>query len=88
MDNMNKTTDENVDELRQRLDHMKKMMAERRLIQEDGSSRNKGNGFIDGSLLGFVFGTALFVIIAVSVYAFYNLYNAVAKKFWTIHDEL
>jgi hypothetical protein len=34
------------------------------------------------------FGGALLVIVTVSIYAFYNLYQAVLKKFPSTHTEL
>lgn len=67
---------------------MKRMMAERNMMEDEYRRNNRNSGIVDGSLLGFVFGSALVVIMAVSVYAFYNLYNAIIKKFTTKHDEL
>ncbi|GLV39346.1 uncharacterized protein CBL_13223 [Carabus blaptoides fortunei] len=83
---------ESVDELRQRLDTMKRMMAERQItdLEQENARRhqNAGASIIDGSFLSVVFGVALVVIITVSIYAFYNLYNAILKKFPSPHTEL
>ncbi|KAK5639448.1 hypothetical protein RI129_011940 [Pyrocoelia pectoralis] len=85
--------EETVDELRKRLNEMKRMMAERRMTRTEfegssmGESRNS-TGVIDGNFLSWVFGVALLVIVTVSVYAFYNLYQAILKKFPTHHTEL
>ena len=69
---------------------MKRMMAERQLGLENEERRrnNASAGVIDGSFLSVVFGVALIVIITVSVYAFYNLYHAILKKFPSHHTEL
>lgn len=69
---------------------MKRMMAERQMAAEIEKSekRNAGASIIDGSFLSMVFGVALIVIITVSVYAFYNLYLAILKKFPSHHTEL
>lgn len=80
-----------MEELRQRLNSMKRMMAERQAADADleDKRRNVPNvGIIDGSFLSAVFGVALVVIITVSVYAFYNLYHAILKKFPSHHTEL
>ncbi|XP_045481741.1 uncharacterized protein LOC123685919 [Harmonia axyridis] len=82
------TGEENVDELRQRLNVMKKMMAERQYLDQSTDQRKSNGGVIDGSFLSVVFGTALVVIITVSIYAFYNLYVAILKKFPSRHEEL
>lgn len=82
---------ETIDELRQRLNHMKRAMAERQSAGVDvseGRRAGRGTGVIDGSFLSVVFGVALVVIITVSIYAFYNLYNAILKKFPSKHTEL
>ncbi|KAF9413567.1 hypothetical protein HW555_008269 [Spodoptera exigua] len=86
---------ESIDELKERLSVMKKMMEERKaagtgtkeLFQGQATSL-QGTTMIDGNFLSFVFGGSLFVIISVSVYAFYNLYHAVLKKFPSTHTEL
>lgn len=82
--------EETVDELRYRLNAMKKMMEERQIQQEkmDTLPRRLTATIIDGNLLSIVFGVALVVIITVSIYAFYNLYNAILKKFPSHHTEL
>ncbi|KAJ8951454.1 hypothetical protein NQ318_006885 [Aromia moschata] len=78
---MSKSTGgESVDELRHRLNSMKKMMAERRGVDLDEGRRSTNLGVIDGSFLSVVFGLTLFVILTVSVYAFYNLYSAIIKN--------
>jgi hypothetical protein len=46
------------------------------------SRRNQaGSTIIDGSFLSIVFSVVLLIIIAVSFYAFLNLYYAIIKKF-------
>lgn len=68
---------------------MKRMMAERHLADDINDGRRQTNiGVIDGSFLSVVFGVALLVIITVSIYAFYNLYHAILKKFPAVHEEL
>ncbi|XP_017778695.1 PREDICTED: uncharacterized protein LOC108564234 [Nicrophorus vespilloides] len=83
---------ESVDELRQRLNHMKRMMAERQAngmgMEDDGRMKARNGNIIDGSFLSFVFAVALIVILSVSVYAFYHLYHAILKKFPSHHTEL
>ncbi|XP_022915017.1 uncharacterized protein [Onthophagus taurus] len=80
---------ESIDELRQRLNNMKKLMADRQAAQYETEERRRPNSsIIDGSFLSVVFGIALVVILTVSVYAFYNLYNAILKKFPSKHTEL
>lgn len=65
-------------------------MAERQMASnlEQSERRNPGASIIDGSFLSVVFGIALIVIITVSIYAFYNLYQAILKKFPSHHTEL
>ncbi|KAF5272828.1 hypothetical protein FQR65_LT00424 [Abscondita terminalis] len=87
------TREETVDELRQRLNEMKRVMAERRLHRGESDGNNTREpkssvGIIDGNFLSCVFGAALVVIVTVSFYAFYNLYHAVLKKFPSEHTEL
>lgn len=79
-----------MDELRQRLNNMKKLMAERQRTGDVNEGRRSNNavGVIDSSFLSVVFGVALLVIVTVSVYAFYNLYHAILKKFPSPHEEL
>lgn len=88
-----------IDELRMRL-HAMRELAEKRC--GSGNANSGGNndeglwrtqyrrngGLIDGSFLSMVFGGALVVILSVSVYAFYNLYHAILKKFPSPHTEL
>lgn len=82
-------SNESVDELRHRLSNMKKMMADRRGMDSlDEGRRSTNIGVIDGSFLSVVFGIALVVILTVSIYAFYNLYTAILKKFPHPHEEL
>ncbi|XP_030755940.1 uncharacterized protein LOC115882185 [Sitophilus oryzae] len=82
-------TTESVDELRQRLDRMKKLMSDRN-PNLDGSSqrRNNGPGVIDGNFLSVMFGVALAVIVSVSAYAFYNLFVAILRRNARYHEEL
>ncbi|XP_011497102.1 PREDICTED: uncharacterized protein LOC105361574 [Ceratosolen solmsi marchali] len=83
---------ESVDELREKLANMKRLMEERKGITLGDIStlkqRNKSSNIIDGNFLSWIFGTALAVILSVTFYAFYNLYNAVLKKFPSKHTEL
>lgn len=80
---------ESVDQLRQRLEVMKRMMADRNLDNENARrNQSVSSNIIDGSFLSIVFGIALVVIITVSIYAFYNLYHAILKKFPSHHTEL
>lgn len=48
----------------------------------------QSSGIIDGNFLSIAFGGTLLTIICVSIYAFYNLYHAVLKKFPSRHTEL
>ncbi|XP_055906173.1 uncharacterized protein LOC129941529 isoform X1 [Eupeodes corollae] len=87
---------ESVEVLRERLSSMKRLMAERNSQQSSPASteeiwsrtRRTSTGIIDGNFLSVAFGGALLVIVTVSVYAFYNLYNAILKKFPSHHEEL
>ncbi|XP_041983311.1 uncharacterized protein LOC121736283 isoform X2 [Aricia agestis] len=86
---------ESIDELKERLSSMKRMMEERKATGSgtkelfQGQARSlQGTTMIDGNFLSFVFGGSLVVILSVSVYAFYNLYHAVLKKFPSPHTEL
>ncbi|XP_050519330.1 uncharacterized protein LOC126893324 [Diabrotica virgifera virgifera] len=81
-------TPESVDELRLRLQNMRKLMEDRIGTPIYNEERRVGVGVIDGNFLSITFGVALVVIISVSVYAFYNLYLAILKKFSDTHDEL
>ncbi|XP_067632175.1 uncharacterized protein [Eurosta solidaginis] len=88
---------ESVEVLRARLNDMKRLMSERTAqIQQNPASteqiwstkRQSTTGVIDGNFLSVAFGGALMVIVSVSVYAFYNLYHAILKKFPSHHEEL
>ncbi|XP_015510357.1 uncharacterized protein [Neodiprion pinetum] len=82
---------ESVDELRAKLSRMKRLMEARKgTTLGDLSARKKKetSDIIDGNFLSWIFGSALAVILSVSFYAFYNLYNAVLKKFPPRHSEL
>lgn len=82
---------ESVDELREKLANMKKMMEERRgttLGEISARKRKETSDIIDGNFLSWIFGSALIIILSVSFYAFYNLYHAVLKKFPSHHTEL
>ncbi|KAL1379781.1 hypothetical protein pipiens_014653 [Culex pipiens pipiens] len=89
---------ESVEVLRERLNQMKRLIAERQnqTSATGGSAsdlwapqtRSSCSGIIDGNFLSMAFGGALLVILSVSVYAFYNLYHAVLKKFPSQHTEL
>ncbi|KAL6262476.1 uncharacterized protein LOC105427157 [Pogonomyrmex barbatus] len=82
---------ESVDELREKLANMKKLMKERKgttLGEISAQKRRSNPNMIDGNLLSWIFGMALMGILLVSSYAFYNLYHAVLKKFPSHHTEL
>ncbi|XP_039306119.1 uncharacterized protein LOC105205177 isoform X3 [Solenopsis invicta] len=82
---------ESVDELREKLANMKKLMKERRgttLGEISARKRKESSNIIDDNLLSWIFGLALAGILIVSGYAFYNLYHAVLKKFPSHHTEL
>lgn len=87
---------ESIDELKERLSSMKRLMEERKAkgsregkdMLQGHSQSLKGASIIDGNFLAFVFGSSLLIIISVSIYAFYNLYTAVLKKFPSTHTEL
>ncbi|XP_039970689.1 uncharacterized protein LOC126768078 [Bactrocera neohumeralis] len=88
---------ESVEVLRARLNDMKRLMSERTAqIQQNpatteqiwSTKRQSATGIIDGNFLSVAFGGALLVIVSVSVYAFYNLYHAILKKFPSHHEEL
>ncbi|XP_043263325.1 uncharacterized protein LOC122403698 [Colletes gigas] len=82
---------ESVDELREKLANMKKLMEERKgttLGEISAKKRKETLDIIDGNFLSWIFGSALIVILSVSFYAFYNLYHAVLKKFPSHHTEL
>lgn len=82
---------ESVDELREKLANMKKLMEERKgttLGEISARKRKEASDIIDGNFLSWIFGSALVIILSVSFYAFYNLYHAVLKKFPSHHTEL
>lgn len=68
---------------------MRRLMKDRIGPGDYNEDRRKASvGVIDGNFLSVTFGTALVVIMSVSIYAFYNLYIAIMKKFPHVHDEL
>lgn len=79
---------ESIDEIRQRLKGMRKLMEERHGRSNFTGDKRSNGSIIDGSFLSAVFAVALVVIITVSVYAFYNLTTAILKKFPHSHEEL
>lgn len=84
-------SDESVEQLRERLNTMKKLMADKQAHGDNTEfwkPRPHHVGVIDGNFLSVAFGGALLVIITVSIYAFYNLYHAILKKFPSKHTEL
>lgn len=80
--------DESIEQLRERLDSMKKIITEKQQAQAQAQASGLKPGLIDGQFLSIAFGGALLVIVTVSVYAFYNLYQAILKKFPSQHTEL
>jgi hypothetical protein len=81
--------------LRNRLNAMKRLVADRQNhtkstpdSSEFWASSKQSSGIIDGNFLSFAFAGTLLTIICVSIYAFYNLYHAVLKKFPSRHTEL
>lgn len=80
---------ESVDELRERLNRMKKIMAERKTTNDPRPlPRKDESSVIDGNFLSFVFGFTLVLIVSVSGYAFYNLFVAIMKRHGQYHEEL
>ncbi|KAG8230617.1 hypothetical protein J437_LFUL004529 [Ladona fulva] len=88
---------ESVEELRDRLEAMKRLMAEQgrggggsggSLDSASSSSGKSSDSIIDGSFLSVVFAVVLTMILSVSIYAFQNLYYAILKKFPSKHTEL
>ncbi|KAJ6636712.1 hypothetical protein Bhyg_15305 [Pseudolycoriella hygida] len=92
---------ESVEVLRDRLNAMKRLMAERQSHVNNGKPNAQPSiedlwtkpqtshpGIIDGNFLSFALCGALLVIMTVAVYAFYSLYHAVLKKFPSHHTEL
>ncbi|XP_066995854.2 uncharacterized protein [Anabrus simplex] len=72
---------ESVEELRARLDAMKRLMGDDLERKRQKRKKLSGESIIDGSFLSVVFGVVLLMIIGVSFYAFMNLYYAILKKF-------
>lgn len=90
-------SNESVEELRARLNAMKRLVAERQEKTKatpesaefwQSTNQKQSSGIIDGNFLSIAFGGTLLTIICVSIYAFYNLYHAVLKKFPSRHTEL
>ncbi|CAG9759540.1 unnamed protein product [Ceutorhynchus assimilis] len=82
-------TAESVDELRERLENMKKLMADRNQNNDNKAQRRKpATDVIDGNFLSIMFALTLFVILVVSIYAFYNLFWAIWKRNSRYHEEL
>lgn len=89
-------SNESIEELRNRLNRMKRLVAERQektKASPDSSEfwtqpAKSTSGIIDGNFLSIAFGGTLLTIVCVSIYAFYNLYHAVLKKFPSRHTEL
>lgn len=83
---------ESVDELREKLANMKRMMEERKGSTlgdlSTARKRKETSDIIDGNFLSWIFISALIIVLGVSFYAFYNLYRAVLKKFPSHHTEL
>ncbi|XP_065354491.1 uncharacterized protein LOC135948965 [Calliphora vicina] len=92
------SNNESVEVLRERLNTMKRLMAERTAQQQKNPASteeiwsthrpHRPPSMINGNILGMCFAGALLVIISVSVYAFYSLYTAVLRKFPSNHEEL
>lgn len=94
---MDDLSTESVEVLRERLTSMKKLIAERQTGQQESPKKASDmfqtqppqrSGIIDGSFLNIAFGSALVVIVSVSIYAFYHLGAAILKKFPSHHTEL
>ncbi|XP_050313797.1 uncharacterized protein LOC126748533 [Anthonomus grandis grandis] len=79
---------ETVDELRERLERMKLLMAEKSAFNSKQKKKKAGNDVIDGNFLSVMFAVTLLIIIGVSVYAFYNLFWAIWKRNSRYHEEL
>ncbi|KAK6637095.1 hypothetical protein RUM43_010769 [Polyplax serrata] len=80
----NANLSESVEELRMKLEAMKRLIENTEGDEEKGRSRRRPickDSIIDGSFLSFVFIIVLLLIICVSIYAFSNLYYAVLKKY-------
>lgn len=82
---------ESVDDLRERLANVKKMMQEQSgytLGEIAAKKKMFKSDVINGNLLSLIFAGVFFVVIGASAWAFYNLYRAVLKKFPSHHTEL
>lgn len=82
---------ESVDDLRERLANVKRMMKEQsgHTLGDISAKKEKiRTDVIDGNFLSLIFGGVFVVVISASAWAFYNLYNAVLKKFPSQHTEL
>ncbi|KAL1492635.1 hypothetical protein ABEB36_010866 [Hypothenemus hampei] len=77
-----------VEELRERLERMKNLMAQRNRLQRGSSNCKEAGSPIDGTVLSIVFGAVLLLIVCVSTYAFYNLFWAIMKRSNRYHEEL
>lgn len=82
---------ESVDDLRERLANVKRMMKEQsgHTLGEIAAKKKRGKSdVLDGNLLSLIFAGVFTVVISASLWAFYNLYRAVLKKFPSHHTEL
>ncbi|XP_054272452.1 uncharacterized protein LOC128992747 [Macrosteles quadrilineatus] len=82
----------NIDEFRANVELMNRLMAESVKDLEKGAKgktkKTPSDTIIDGNFLSAVFAVVFLMIICVSVYAFYNLFVAILKKFPSKHTEL
>ncbi|XP_014275309.1 uncharacterized protein [Halyomorpha halys] len=93
---MEENLNETVEELKAKLDAMKDLLAEEQLKQALHNKRHSNSvhytarreSIIDGTFLSAVFAVVFMLIVAVSFYAFHNLYVAVIKKYSRVHEEL
>lgn len=81
---------ESVDDLRERLANVKRMMKEQSgyTLGELAAKKKGKSDVINGDLLSLIFAGVFFVVMGASCWAFYNLYRAVLKKFPSHHTEL
>lgn len=82
---------ESVDDLRERLANVKRMMKDQSgyTLGDIAAKKEKlRTDVIDGNFLSIIFSGVFIVVISASAWAFYNLYNAVLKKFPSRHTEL
>ncbi|KAK0095259.1 hypothetical protein PV326_008843 [Microctonus aethiopoides] len=82
---------ESVDDLRERLTNVKRLMMEQSgyTLGDLGTKKTRvRSDVIDGNFLSFIFMCVLTVVISASAWAFYNLYRAVLMKFPSHHTEL